>query len=76
MLWLAVFGVRNQFMAAAFFIDLREGIQLAACWLQGGAGLGLRHQAFMLLVSVGTAVATVYFYKKIDKGFFPQQDTA
>jgi len=35
----------------------------------------LRHQAFVLLVTIGTVAVTVYLYVVIPKGFFPQQDT-
>jgi len=35
----------------------------------------LRHQAFILLVTIGTCVLNVYMFKHVNKGFFPQQDT-
>jgi multidrug efflux pump len=35
----------------------------------------LRHQFATLLVTIGTAVLTVYLYAQVPKGFFPQQDT-
>jgi len=35
----------------------------------------LRHQALVLLVTLGTIALTVYLYIVIPKGFFPQQDT-
>ena len=35
----------------------------------------LRHQSFMLLVALGTVIATVWLYIVVPKGFFPQQDT-
>ena len=35
----------------------------------------LRHQALMLLITVGTACLSVYLYIRVPKGFFPQQDT-
>ena len=35
----------------------------------------LRHQWFMLLVTAGTILATVWLYTVVPKGFFPQQDT-
>jgi multidrug efflux pump subunit AcrB len=48
-------------------------------WLLGGyrACLGwvLANQSFMLLVFFGTICATVWLYKTVPKGFFPQQDT-
>lgn len=48
-------------------------------WLLAEYSLGLRwvlkHQAFMLLVSVGIMALTVWFYGIIPKGLFPQQDT-
>ena len=48
-------------------------------WLLGGyrACLGwvLANQLFMLMVFLGTIVATAWLYYKVPKGFFPQQDT-
>ena len=35
----------------------------------------LRHQALMLIITIGTAVLSVYLYVVVPKGFFPQQDT-
>jgi multidrug efflux pump len=35
----------------------------------------LRHQALILLITIGTAVVNVYMFKEVNKGFFPQQDT-
>jgi len=35
----------------------------------------LRHQVFMLLVALGTMIATVWLYVIVPKGNFPQQDT-
>jgi multidrug efflux pump len=35
----------------------------------------LRHQALILLVTIGTACLSVYLYILVPKGFFPQQDT-
>ncbi len=35
----------------------------------------LRHQAFMLLVALLTLFATLWMYRVVPKGFFPQQDT-
>jgi len=35
----------------------------------------LRHQALMLIITIGTAVLSVYLYVIVPKGFFPQQDT-
>ena len=48
-------------------------------WLLGHYETGLkwvlRHPAFMLLVALLTFVATLWLYKAVPKGFFPQQDT-
>ncbi len=48
-------------------------------WLLAGYEHGLkwvlRHQGFMLLVTVTTIVATIWLYIIVPKGFFPQQDT-
>jgi multidrug efflux pump len=35
----------------------------------------LRHQRFMLIVTLLTILATCYLYTVVSKGFFPQQDT-
>jgi hydrophobe/amphiphile efflux-1 (HAE1) family protein len=40
-----------------------------------GLGWVLRHQFFMLIVTILTAVLTIYLYIRVPKGFFPQQDT-
>jgi hydrophobe/amphiphile efflux-1 (HAE1) family protein len=48
-------------------------------WALNGYETGLkwvlRNQVFMLFVALGTAVATVFLYREVPKGFFPQQDT-
>jgi multidrug efflux pump len=38
-------------------------------------GWVLRHQFAILLVTIGTACLSVYLFKQVPKGFFPQQDT-
>jgi hydrophobe/amphiphile efflux-1 (HAE1) family protein len=35
----------------------------------------LRHQFVTLLITIGTAVLSIYLYAVVPKGFFPQQDT-
>ncbi len=35
----------------------------------------LRHQFVVLLITIGTAALSIYLYKDVPKGFFPQQDT-
>jgi multidrug efflux pump len=42
---------------------------------RGGLGWVLRHQAITLLITVLTAVLSIYLYIIAPKGFFPQQDT-
>ena len=58
---------------------LNRTLETAFNWLLGGYEAGLkwvlRHQLFMLAVALVTAVATVFLYKAVPKGFFPQQDT-
>ena len=48
-------------------------------WLLGhyetGLQWALRHHGFTLIVALLTMVATVWLYKVVPKGFFPQQDT-
>jgi hydrophobe/amphiphile efflux-1 (HAE1) family protein len=59
-----------------FFVRASEQ---AFNWLLQGYETGLRwvlrHQKFMLLVAVLTFVSTVWLYRVVPKGFFPQQDT-
>jgi hydrophobe/amphiphile efflux-1 (HAE1) family protein len=56
-----------------------RALERAFNFLLGGYELGLkwvlRHQFIMLGVTLLTVVATVYMYKQVPKGFFPQQDT-
>ena len=42
---------------------------------RGSLGVVLRHQPLTLLVTIGTAVLSIYLYIIAPKGFFPQQDT-
>ena len=48
-------------------------------WLRNHYERGLKwvlvHQGFMLLVALGTFIATLWLYSVVPKGFFPQQDT-
>ena len=48
-------------------------------WVLGHYETGLKwvlqNQVFMLIVALLTAVGTVWLYKEVPKGFFPQQDT-
>jgi multidrug efflux pump len=50
------------------FNGMLKGYDHALRWV-------LRHQALILLVTIGTAVLNVYMFKHVNKGFFPQQDT-
>jgi len=56
-----------------------RALEKAFNFLLGGYEAGLkwvlRHQVFMLFVALATVVATVWMYKQVPKGFFPQQDT-
>ena len=38
-------------------------------------GWVLRHQFAVLLITIGTAALSIYMFKQVPKGFFPQQDT-
>ena len=38
-------------------------------------GWVLRHQFAVLLITIGTACLSIYLFKQVPKGFFPQQDT-
>ena len=50
------------------FQEMLTGYDHALRWV-------LRHQAFILLVTIFTAGLSVYMFKHVNKGFFPQQDT-
>ena len=50
------------------FDRLLKSYDLALRWV-------LRHQAFILIVTIATACLSVYLYILVPKGFFPQQDT-
>ncbi len=52
-----------------------KGFELLQSTYRVGLGWVLRHQRFTLLVTVATAVLSVYMYVIAPKGFFPQQDT-
>jgi multidrug efflux pump len=52
----------------AGFEGLLAGYRVSLRWV-------LRHPAFTLLVTIGTATLSVYLYLIVPKGFFPQQDT-
>ena len=56
-----------------------RGCERAFNWLLGhyetGLGWVLQHHSFMLAVAFLTLVATVFLYRAVPKGFFPQQDT-
>jgi multidrug efflux pump len=52
----------------AGFNRMLHGYDLGLRWV-------LRHQALILLITIGTAVVNVYMFKHVNKGFFPQQDT-
>ncbi len=54
--------------AQASFEWMLGGYEAALRWV-------LRHQHFMLGVFLATVVATIALYKRVPKGFFPQQDT-
>jgi hydrophobe/amphiphile efflux-1 (HAE1) family protein len=58
------------------FLSLCES---AFQWLLHGYERGLkwvlRHQGIVLLMALGTVIATVWLYIIVPKGFFPQQDT-
>src|SRR5262249_18241415 len=55
-------------LSEAIFNGIIRGYRVSLAWV-------LRHPAFMMGVTVGTACLSVYLYTIIPKGFFPQQDT-
>jgi multidrug efflux pump len=50
------------------FDGILAGYRISLQWV-------LRHQPFMLTVTIATACLSVYLYVIVPKGFFPQQDT-
>ena len=56
-----------------------QGCERSYQWLLDHYATGLkwvlRHQGFTLVVALLTMVATVWLYRVVPKGFFPQQDT-
>src|SRR5204862_6012652 len=50
------------------FERIHRGYERSLSWV-------LRRQPLMLLVTLGTMVATVWLYTVVPKGFFPLQDT-
>jgi multidrug efflux pump subunit AcrB len=58
-----------------FYRALERAFNLLLGGYEFGLKWVLRHQFIMLVVALATVAATVYMYKKVPKGFFPQQDT-
>jgi multidrug efflux pump len=52
-----------------------RGFQWILDFYETTLGWVLRHQALMLLVTLGTIAFTVYLYFVVPKGFFPEEDT-
>jgi len=50
------------------FNGMLRGYDRALRWV-------LQYEFIMLLVTIGTAALSVYMFKSVNKGFFPQQDT-
>ncbi|HXY01585.1 MAG TPA: multidrug efflux RND transporter permease subunit [Candidatus Limnocylindrales bacterium] len=50
------------------FNGMLRGYDHTLCWV-------LRHQFLILCLTIGTAGLSVYMFKHVNKGFFPQQDT-
>jgi len=50
------------------FNGMLKGYEHALKWV-------LQYEFIMLLVTIGTAVLSVYMFTSVNKGFFPQQDT-
>ena len=61
-------AVHETHLGERVFASLQRGYEHGLGWV-------LRYQGFMLLVTIGTLVATVHLYTIIPKGLFPQQDT-
>jgi multidrug efflux pump len=58
-----------------FFRMSERGFDWMLRMYRGSLGWVLRHQALTLLITIGTAVLSIYMYAVAPKGFFPQQDT-
>ena len=70
----AVSDARDREPRAASAAGSRAGSTGCAAYDRGLVWV-LRHQFFMLLVTLGLTAATVFLYVMIPKGFFPEQDT-
>jgi multidrug efflux pump len=55
-------------VSEGFFNGMLGGYRRGLDWV-------LRHHHLMLLLTIGAAVVTVFLYKAVPKGLFPQQDT-
>jgi multidrug efflux pump len=55
-------------LSQKIFDTIQEIYRVSLGWV-------LRHQFAILLVTIGTACLSVYLFKQVPKGFFPQQDT-
>ena len=54
---------------------VERGFRACLRFYAGTLGWALRHRIFMLLVTVGTVVLTVWLYGVVPKGFLPTEDT-
>jgi multidrug efflux pump len=59
---------RAYMFSQKIFDTVQEIYRVALGWV-------LRHQFAILLLTIGTACLSVYLFKQVPKGFFPQQDT-
>jgi multidrug efflux pump len=55
-------------LSQGVFDWIQETYRISLGWV-------LRHQFAVLLITIGTACLSVYLFKEVPKGFFPQQDT-
>jgi hydrophobe/amphiphile efflux-1 (HAE1) family protein len=58
-----------------FYRALEKGFNFLLGGYEAGLKWVLRHQLIMLAVALFTVAATIWMYKLVPKGFFPQQDT-
>ncbi len=58
-----------------FYRACERSFNLLLSGYETGLRWVLRHQAFMLTVTLVTMAATVWLYRAVPKGLFPQQDT-
>ena len=70
--WLKTLGEEKHGRAYRYSQNVFDGMLYI---YRRSLGWVLRHQFAVLMITIGTAVLSVYMFMAVPKGFFPQQDT-